>query len=149
MKGSVDLYSALDIARYVIDYSWDNKNTVSNLRVQKILYFVQAEFLVSKNSACFNDEIQAWSLGPVVPSVYHEYKIFGNSPIPSRGTNGQYYSIDESDKKIIEDIVNQCNEHTTATLVNITHNQTPWIEAFNSSNKIITTSSIKAFFSEE
>lgn len=143
------MYSALDIARYVIDYSWDKRKTVSNLRVQKVLYFIQAEFLVSKDRVCFNDEIQAWSLGPVVPTVYHEYKIFGNTPIPSRGTQEHYYPIDEEDKRIIEDIVDQCNEHTTATLVNITHEQTPWKEAVYTNDKIITPSSIKKFFSEE
>ena len=53
------MYSALDIAKYIIDYSYDRNNSVSNLRLQKILYFVQAEFLVATGHPCFEETIQA------------------------------------------------------------------------------------------
>lgn len=62
-------YKALDIARYVIDYSNYKKYRITNLRLQKILYFIQAAFLVFGQKPCFDDVIEAWGLGPVVPIV--------------------------------------------------------------------------------
>ena len=44
------MYSALDVARYIIWYCEEKKYIVSNLKLQKILYFIQAKFLVEKNT---------------------------------------------------------------------------------------------------
>ena len=56
------MYRALDIAHYIIQRCNTTNRTISNLKLQKILYFVQAEFLVTKNQPCFVEEIQAWIL---------------------------------------------------------------------------------------
>lgn len=76
------MYSAIDIARYIIWYCKSHGYTISNLKLQKILYFVQAEFLVSAGAPCFYEDIEAWDFGPVIPEVYHEFKIYGSSGIP-------------------------------------------------------------------
>ena len=65
------MYSAIDIARYIIWYCKNHGYTISNLKLQKILYFVQAEFLVSAGAPCFYQDIEAWDFGPVIPEVYH------------------------------------------------------------------------------
>ncbi len=140
------MYSASLIAKYIINYCNTMGKTISNLRLQKILYFVQAEFLVSKGSPCFQDEIYAWDLGPVVPDVYREYKIFGSSAIPA--FRDILFQISEDDKELIDGVVNECNKYSSYTLVQMTHEQTPWIKAYNTfSNGIITKNSIKEYFS--
>ena len=53
-------YKALDIARYVIDYSNYKKHRIINLRLKKILYFIQADFLIFKQRSYFDDKIEAW-----------------------------------------------------------------------------------------
>ena len=68
------MYSAVDVARYIIWYCKRQGYSISNLKLQKILYFVQAEFLVNTGKPCFSEEIEAWDFGPVVPEVYHEFK---------------------------------------------------------------------------
>ena len=144
------MYPVDIIASYIIDYSCDNGKTVSNLRLQKILYFVQAEFLVDKKIPCFAEEIYAWSLGPVVPSVYFEYKKYGGASIPSTGLKGKRYPISIEDMKRIEVMVDQCNTFSTTGLVQLTHDQDPWKIAINMPlNKIITKQSIFDYFSEE
>lgn len=144
------MYIANNIARYIIDYSWDKGKTVSNLRLQKILYFVQAEFLVTKDHPCFEENIYAWDFGPVVPHVYYEYKMYGGASIPSNGTDGNEYGISVEDKKMINDMVDQCNNYSTSALVRITHNQEPWKYAMEmTTSRIISTESIKEYFSEE
>lgn len=55
-------YNVLDVCRYVINYSNDKDYGISNLKLQKILYFIQAYFLISANKKCFEEKIEAWDL---------------------------------------------------------------------------------------
>ena len=44
-------YSALEVARYIIHHEAQQGRTVSNLRLQKLLYFVQVQFVVNGHDA--------------------------------------------------------------------------------------------------
>ena len=148
------MYSALSVARYIIDYCNEQGRGVSNLKLQKILYFVQAEFLVStpKNQPCFRDRIEAWDFGPVVPNVYHQYKIFGSAVIPARFNErlAPYLEkIQPADQLRIEAIVDETAPYSASQLVEITHHQTPWMSAYHRGfNNEITNESILEFFRE-
>jgi len=93
------MYSAINVAKYIIMRCNQQHKTISNLKLQKILYFVQAEFLVEKDSACFKEEIEAWDFGPVVPAVYHKYKVYGCASIPSI-VEDSVFSFTPADQKI-------------------------------------------------
>lgn len=75
------LYNASDVAKYVLKKCTDNNSPISNLQLQKILYFLQKEFLITTGYPLFYDEIEAWQFGPVVPNVYYEYCSYGANPI--------------------------------------------------------------------
>lgn len=75
------MYSALDIAKYIIDYSNRRDTPVSNLQLQKILYYIQMNFYRRLNKPAFNEDIEAWKYGPVVSSVYNVYCMYGASDI--------------------------------------------------------------------
>ncbi len=47
------MYKAMDIAQYVVNYSIEKDNPVSNLKLQKLLYYIQDAFLVEKGEPCF------------------------------------------------------------------------------------------------
>ena len=145
------MYGALKIARYIIQRCNLENKTISNLKLQKILYFVQAEFLVVKGQPCFQEDIEAWDFGPVVPEVYHSYKVFGSSNIPAIGRQIKVIGISEKDRKLIDGIVDECAQYSASALVEITHHQTPWIEAYHKPgyNNVISLDSIREYFSEE
>ena len=148
------MFSALSIAHYIIDYCNQRGRGISNLKLQKILYFVQAEFLVSTpdNSPCFRDRIEAWDFGPVVPSVYHQYKRFGSSTIPARMNDvlvPYYESIDYKDQIMIDAIVDSSFNYSASELVDITHHQAPWRNAYRRGfNNVISNDSILNYFQE-
>lgn len=79
-------YDAITIANFII---WFVNNRTLNrnltpLKLQKILYYVQANHLATHNGTpLFMDPIEKWQYGPVVPSVYHEFKDFGINHIPT------------------------------------------------------------------
>lgn len=141
------MYGSSLIARYVIQYCKEHNYSISNLKLQKILYFIQAEFLVTKGIPCFAEDIEAWDFGPVIPNVYHEYKIFGSSNIISFGTNDYSGMIQTDDLALIRGIVDECASYSASALVDITHHQSPWENAYQKHcNNKITNQSIKEFF---
>lgn len=140
-------YNVLDIAKYVIYYCTRKGYLITNLKLQKMLYFIQAAFLVYKGFSCFEEEIEAWDFGPVVPEVYREYKVFGNSNIFL--FDRKIPDISEEDREMINDMVDQCSEYSAAALVRITHDQAPWKHAYKKYyNNIITKRSIEEYFKE-
>ena len=137
------MYSALDISKYIISYEHSKNREVSNLRLQKLLYFVQAKFLRETGKPCFLDTMEAWDFGPVVVSVYHEYKIYGGLDITF---SVQVPKIDSSSIMLLNNILDYVADYPTWQLVDITHEQKPWIDARNNIDKTITVDAMKSFF---
>lgn len=142
------MYDAIDVANHIIAYCNEMNYRISNLKLQKILYFVQADFLAQTNRACFVDEIEAWEYGPVVPRVYQKFKFYGGSDIILIG-GVRHDVINWADERRINDMVDECIDYTAGELVDITHRQRPWREAYaKRRNSIISKESIKRYFEE-
>lgn len=139
-------YSALDVAKYVINYELSQDRSVTNLRLQKLLYFVQAKVLMETGEPCFNDEMQAWEYGPVVPVVYHAYAEYRNFSIQKQEYESE---IAQNIKAYIKDILNYFANTETFELVQITHCQKPWIEAREKGNRQpISIDAIREYFKD-
>ncbi len=155
-------YNVLDVCRYVIKYSNENDYGVSNLKLQKILYFIQAYFLLKKkdHTPCFNEKIEAWNFGPVVPEAYYEYKQYGSGDIPTQESyiisdgkwNFKRIKFDDTvivdeDKALIKKVVDTFVDYSATDLVSLTHRQSPWIDAYvPHQNNEITINAIKEYF---
>lgn len=74
-------YTALDISQYVLKKCQDDNHPISNLQLQKILFFIQKDFIINHGEPLFDDDFEAWRFGPVIPSVYNRYCIFGAATI--------------------------------------------------------------------
>lgn len=154
-------YSALDIARYVINKYNENNVPISNLKLQKILYFIQAEFISVMDNVCFNEKMEAWAYGPVVPDVYREFKWYGSNQIPCIKTKEVFdldtfsfkkVNVDDSfldkfDKETIDNVINDCINYSASQLVAIAHSQSPWIDAIKRNKHEITESDMRKEFS--
>lgn len=125
-------YSVDTISKYIINYSNEHFGGISNLRLQKLLYFVQVEFIKETGQAAFNEEIEAWSFGPVVPEIYRKYKVFGREDISLAIFNEDDVSnkIKNDDKIIINNVLDKASNKPTAELVRISHIQKPWQDAY-------------------
>lgn len=140
-----DVYTAEDIAKIIINFSIDNDFPVSNLKLQKILYYVQAAFLVRKNIPAFNDDIVSWRYGPVVESVYRKYKYNSDRVILVKE------DIDEkifkkTDLEIIKEVIESKKDYSAFELVRLTHSEDPWKNT--EINSIIENKLIKEYFSK-
>ena len=110
------MYSALNIAKYIIDKCTKDRDPISNLQLQKILYYIQREFL-QQGAMAFSEDIVAWQFGPVVPEVYKQYCGFGALPIRMR----YVVTIQSSDKNIINPIIEKKRILNPWDMVSDTH----------------------------
>lgn len=138
-------YDALDVSEYIIYYIQSTGGIISPLKLQKILYFAQADFLVSTGKPCFSDEIFAYDYGPVIPSVYQKYKIYGGGFIPCRYADS--FIISNNDKTRINEMVDVCQPYSATELTTIIHQQSPWKNNYHSdSHAVIPKTEIEEYF---
>lgn len=110
------MYKAKDVCKYIVFYSNEHNYTISNLRLQKILFFVQLYFLKIRKQACFAEDIEAWDFGPVVPEVYREYMKFGLGQIMDFRNPNVSFEI-PLDQQIIDGVIDLLAPYTNTELV--------------------------------
>jgi uncharacterized phage-associated protein len=132
---------AIEVAEYIISY-FSNivtnpiEGDLTNLKLQKLLYYTQVLSLKRLKIFLFDDEIEAWEYGPVVPSVYHQYKSFGRDVLDITNPNLLFKPVDK--KNIIDEVIKDKGRFTGIALMEMTHQEMPWKIARNSDDKIIT-----------
>jgi uncharacterized phage-associated protein len=138
--------TANDIAEWFVRYSADELGApVDPMSLEKLTYYAQAFHLVLKDEPLFRDEIQAWKLGPVIPSVYKRYAGYGSDPIVLPIEDAVASSGSEIETFLAEVVGFFCR-HTSINLSRATYLENPWIDASESSDNTISQSSLKTFY---
>lgn len=79
-------YDVRAVANCVFDLADDEGRGISNLHINKIVYFLHADFLATFSCPLVTAKIEAWTHGPVFRELYHQFKGFGDNYITSRAT---------------------------------------------------------------
>lgn len=120
-------YSASDIAKVILAQSNPEVgDVITNLKLQKLLYYCQGFYLAINDTPLFKEDIVAWQYGPVVPEIYHEYKSSGAGAI----LLPQNEKVDVNNKAIelIKEVYEVYGQYSALKLMDMTHNEAPWIE---------------------
>ncbi len=118
------MYSAHSVAVFVINWCHHCSVPITNLKLQKLLYFIQGEYSKMYGSRLIRDDFYAWQLGPVVPCVYCEFAVYSSSVIPEIEERAAIDS--EKDVLSINNTLRRYARISTWDLVEISHNQDPW-----------------------
>lgn len=142
------MYTALEVAIYVVNWCHDKEIAITNLKLQKLLYFLQGENCRLRHNRLIKDDFYAWQHGPVIPELYNTFAIFSSSAIP---TIKQEVNILEEDQALIDNMLAKYAGIATWGLVELSHKQDPW--KYNhqifGDKAIIPYESIEAYFVEE
>lgn len=121
--------TAMDIARFLIQYYNRIKKPITNVKLQKLLYYAWIEYYISHGKYLFKDSIHAWKLGPVVPEVYYEYRIFAAMPISS--VKEPSNRIDDNVRDFLEHFAEKYKDTKAFDLVSRSHEAgKPWEKAY-------------------
>lgn len=159
-------YPARAIANYFIQKSQKDVEALTLMKLSKLIYIAHGWNLAFYNEPLINEIVQAWKFGPVIESVYHEFKHFGMNPIDEPAAHfkvdekgeliADVYEIDKNDKRTVDLLNNIWKIHkknTAIQLSNWTHLKgSPWYNAWhqdggkNHLGQPILNESIKQYF---
>lgn len=135
-------YNVMDVANYVVQHFIEKNHPIPNLLLLKILYYLQADSLRKDYVPLFNEAIEKWGYGPVVPEVYSNFKSYGAAPITSTmkyvlvNDDGSWKLINPAKRELEKQDIVQINAladeiynhfgQNPFLLVNKTHKEPMW-----------------------
>ena len=103
----------------------EGSEPISNMKLQKLLYYEQGYHLAAFGSPLFDEEIEAWKYGPVVPVIYEKYKDHGSMGIlPADGD----IDIAGEEYELFYDVFRTFNSFSAFGLMERTHREDPWLQ---------------------
>jgi len=143
-------YTADQIADTLIYLARERNIGVTNLKLQKLLYYAQAWNLAISKKPLFDDDIEAWVHGPVVPSVFRRFKSYRWNTI-----DAEVHPVNDAElRTFLANVLEVYGDLKASQLERLTHGEAPWKEARNgvaadaSSNEVITKKSMISFYTE-
>lgn len=139
----------LFLANNYIDRALKEDVSLSPMKLQKILYFTYRDYLQKCNKSLFSERFGAWKYGPVLETVYHEFKHYGSSSISNYDavlddTTGEprAYKVNENDspmlKQVINDVWDACKEKNGVELSVLTHREEgAWYAAYQADKEFL------------
>ncbi|HJS87765.1 MAG TPA: type II toxin-antitoxin system antitoxin SocA domain-containing protein [Acetobacteraceae bacterium] len=124
------------IANFVLDRADDRGREITNLDLQKIVYFLHGHYLRRYHRPLVQGEFEAWPYGPVHRVIYDAFKGYNDTPIDGRATAFDPVRrqrrelpalIDQDIIGLIDDVLDRYLDMSTYSLVQLTHDDgTPW-----------------------
>lgn len=123
----------LDVAKYIA-----SKLRCTHLKLEKLVYFCYAEYLCNYSKKLFEDDIYAFAYGPVVKSVYEEFKGNGREVIKMNELANKVAELPAESRILfaedgveklqsINATISKYGQYGATDLMNITHkDDTPW-----------------------
>jgi len=141
-------YEVLDIAKKLLIRAGGNADGdfMSNMKLQKMLYYQQGFHLAYFGTPLFDEDIEAWMYGPVVPSVYEHFKDYGRRGIFLE--NEHEISLEKKEEALFSEVYKVYGAYSAIGLMNMTHSETPWKTTPGGPGQghIIEKESMKTFF---
>ena len=142
------MLTCFDVADYFLAHcDEESGDIISNLKIQKLTYYAQGFSLVLLGKPLFNEKIEAWMHGPVVPELYRKYRDCGNGALPaSENFDAKKFSEDEIE--LLDEVYKVYGQFSAWKLRNMTHEEQPWKDAYieGAVSQEITLDSMKGFF---
>jgi uncharacterized phage-associated protein len=126
--------TAMEVAKQLLyDGSVFKYNDITNLKLQKLLYFANITSISILNQPLFTDRVKAWKLGPAVGTVYYNYKQFENTPIIDSFRCTENNTL----RQISEFVMSVFGCKAASELVNISHEDPVYKAARGKEDKIM------------
>ena len=122
------------VADYFLAFSNETGDLISNLKLQKLVYYAQAWHLGMEETPIFPEDFEAWVHGPVVPELYQEYKHLTWKPILREDLKDGAYETLRSQfspdtQHVLDEVANHYMAKGAFELERMTHREIPWLKA--------------------
>lgn len=118
-------YAVKDIANKLLVMSEDGGELMTNMKLQKMLYYQQGFHLAYFGSPLFEEDMEAWMYGPVVPGVYEMYSEAGMNGI--KGNRDEVIALEEDQEEaLFYEVFSVYGKYSAIGLMEMTHEEMPW-----------------------
>lgn len=112
------MINALNAAKYVASvYQEMFGETITEMKLHKLLYFAQREALIISNSPLFPETFEGWRFGPVIPSIRYSFAEICSSDAPC---------IDDFSKEILNETLRRYGGKDPWSLSRLSHGEYSW-----------------------
>lgn len=125
------MYSVIDVANKIVaNTNAEQGDIISNLKLQKLLYYLQGYTLAFYDRPLFEDDFEAWQYGPVVRSAYFHFNKFGAGAITlPEGTD--IVNFPDALEEVFSQVMREYGQFSAIKLKDMTHDEMPWATVFN------------------
>ena len=145
-------HNSLSVANYFLDHAKQRGEGLTPMKLQKLVYYAHGWHLALKNEPLIDEQVEAWAYGPVIRSLYREFRRFGNKAITSKALRFRrvkdldgrvltesftpIVSKEDPDGKFTVALLNKVwdvyGKYSAVQLSNKTHEDgTPWKQVFD------------------
>ncbi len=117
---------------------------MSNMKLQKMLYYEQGFHLAVFGTPLFEEDIEAWMYGPVVPAVYEVYKDYGYNGIDPG--EAEEISLSDREQALFDEVYKVYGAYSAIGLMNMTHRESPWANTPAGVGSVISREKMVEFF---
>lgn len=125
-KTMADIHDVAKCFLYLDDTN-EGGDGITNMKLQKLVYYAQGFYGAIFNEPLFDNEVVAWTHGPVVPELYHQYKSHGRNSVPYHN-NFLTDSITEQEFELIKEVYGVFGQFSAWKLRDMTHEEKPWLD---------------------
>lgn len=137
------MYDALTVAMYIINRCFEEGAPVTNLRLQKLLYFIQGRNYMIQGNDLIAEDFFAWPYGPVIPEIYFKFCGYAGAPIR------RHYDVNriaDNDRNVIDETIDILMPFDDWTLVKFSHEtDAPWYQ-YKDNRGMIPKEDIRRYF---
>jgi uncharacterized phage-associated protein len=140
-------HSVIEVANSVVaECDAERGEIISNLKLQKMLYYLQGFFIAIFDQKLFKEPIVAWQYGPVVVAAYEHFRDFGKGSI-SLAENEKTVKLSIKNYNLFKNVLKEYGQFSAIKLMEMTHGEPPWKKTFNERpGKEITYNRMKEYF---
>ena len=140
----------LDVAKILICKFNNEDKPITQLKLQKLLYFIEAYYMVTYDTEkLYNEEFFAWTYGPVCKEVYNKYKFYLDHPIYENSCD-ELPNLNKNIINCINEVIDIFGDLRPKQLVTITHMVgSPWYNTQTNSSQTISKKETKKWFKEK
>ena len=146
------MINAITVGNSILLRAFNENIDITPMKLQKLIYFTYQSYLRKTGMPLFEEKFETWKYGPVLPSIYHEFKKYGSNTIREYGKEYDrktILTVDEEQspifKSILDHIWDTCKTLDGIYLSSLTHKpESAWSKALSRESNYLSDEDIKS-----
>ncbi len=146
------MVNAIHVGNSILMRAFIENIDITPMKLQKLIYFTYQMYLKETDIPLFDERFETWKYGPVISSVYNEFKKYGANAIRQYATEKDgktIFTVNEEAspifKRILDSVWSSCKTFDGIYLSSITHRpESAWSKAAENGQPYLSDNDIKS-----